>query len=341
MNTILVWKEQLQNIYAKYSLYIDIALKFILSMLVFGLINTRIGFMEAASGWECTLGLSVICAFMPMTIMLIAATALVLLHFYSVSIGIVGLVAAMFLLLYIFLLRFTSNKAWLVLLTAVAFALKVPLVIPVAIGLLATPMGMIPVICGGVAYYIIYYVKTSSSTFKVEEVSELIEVILTAVKQIVGNKEMWIMIAAIAISILLIYGIRTRFFDHAWKIASVVGAVVMIVICTAGNIIMDLHISYPEVILNAVVAIAAGLLLEVIFFGVDYTRTEQLEFEDDEYHYYVKAVPKYAVTAPEKSVKQIVKPESTYQPDQSQDAEEILLTRSLSKELGLENQNNE
>lgn len=336
MNTILVWKEQLQNLYAKYSLYIDIALRFILGFLVFGLINTRIGFMEAASGWICTLGLSVICAFMPMTIMIIAATVLVLLHFYSLSIAVLGLSTVLFLLLYIFFLRFTANKAWLVLLTAVAFAVKVPLVIPVAVGLLATPMSMIPVICGAAAYYIIYYVKTSSATFKAEEVSEMIEVILTAVKQIVGNKEMWIMIAAVAICILLVYGIRTRFFDHAWKIASVVGAVAMIVICTAGNIVMDLHISYPEVIINAVVAIVIGLLLEVIFFGVDYTRTEQLEFEDDEYHYYVKAVPKYAVTAPEKSVKQIVKPEGVYQPDQPQDAEEILLTRSLSKELGLE-----
>ena len=40
-------------------------------------------------------------------------------------------------------------------------------------------------------------------------------------------------------------------------------------------------------------------------FSVDYTRTEYLQFEDDEYYYYVKAVPKAVVTIPEKTVKRI------------------------------------
>ena len=58
----------------------------------------------------------------------------------------------------------------------------------------------------------------------------------------------------------------------------------------------------------------------------DSTRTEHLEFEDDEYPYYVKAVPKIGVTVPEKSVKHI----------NEKAAEDILLTRSLNKELGLD-----
>ena len=66
MNTILVWKEQIQIIYAKYSTYIEIGLKFILGLLVFGLINSRVGFMDTASSLVCTLGLSVVCAFLPM-----------------------------------------------------------------------------------------------------------------------------------------------------------------------------------------------------------------------------------------------------------------------------------
>ena len=34
-------------------------------------------------------------------------------------------------------------------------------------------------------------------------------------------------------------------------------------------------------------------------------RAEKVQFEDDEYYYYVKAVPKVTVTRPEKQVKQI------------------------------------
>ena len=38
---------------------------------------------------------------------------------------------------------------------------------------------------------------------------------------------------------------------------------------------------------------------------VDYARSERLQFEDDEYYYYVKAIPKVAMTTPEKTVKKI------------------------------------
>ena len=40
-------------------------------------------------------------------------------------------------------------------------------------------------------------------------------------------------------------------------------------------------------------------------FGGDYSRTERLEYEDDEYYYYVKAVPKATVATSERSIKKI------------------------------------
>ena len=38
---------------------------------------------------------------------------------------------------------------------------------------------------------------------------------------------------------------------------------------------------------------------------MDYSRTEKVQFEDDEYYYYVKAVPKMTVAAQTKTVKKI------------------------------------
>ena len=92
-----------------------------------------------------------------------------------------------------------------------------------------------------------------------------------------------------------------------------------------------------------------GLVLELLFFSVDYSRTENIQFEDDEYYYYVKAVPKVGVAVPEKKVKRITEnqPQETTviredadlnNINTENDADDILLTRSLSKELGLEKQ---
>ena len=67
-------------------------------------------------------------------------------------------------------------------------------------------------------------------------------------------------------------------------------------------------------IFSGILGVVIGLFLEVIFFSVDYSRTENVQFEDDEYYYYVKAVPKVGVQMPEKQVKHITE-------HQGQDAE--------------------
>ena len=290
MSTLLVMKEQLQVLYAKYSTYITIGMRLILGLLVFGLINSNIGFMKAASSGLCTVGLAAVCAFLPTIVMVLAATALILLHLYSLSM-VIAIVAVMyFFVMYIFYFRFTTRLAWLALLTAVGFALKVPFAVVVGIGLLGTPVCLIPAVCGAFTYYMVHFVKTSSSTFKDGSASSMADGLMSFTKQTLANKEMWVMIAAVVFCVLVVYSVRTRALDHAWKIASVAGTAAAVVVCVAGNVALNTHISYVVLLVGGAAAIAVGLILEVLFLAVDYSRTEHLEFEDDEYHYYVKAM---------------------------------------------------
>lgn len=373
MSTLLVWREQLQRLYAKYSMYIMWALQFVLGLCVFGLINSNIGFMKAASSIVCTAGLSAVCAFLPLTVMVLAATGMILLHFYALSLSITLVTILIFLLMYIFYFRFTPKKAWLVLLTPVAFALKIPFVIPVAFGLLGTPIGALPAAFGTVVYYMLHFVKNSSSALKGGDMKGMLASATTYAKQSLNNKEMWVMVIAIVVSLLIVYAIRTRSVNHAWKIGTTAGVITAVVTGTVGNLALSVHLSYVSMILGGALAIVVGLALEFLFFSVNYARTEQMQFEDDEYYYYVKAVPKIGVAVPEMSVKHInerqeilggqetvvidsadmqqaikkqkagrrqnggVRAEKQTQPEETgQNTDEILLTRSLTRELGLD-----
>ena len=77
------------------------------------------------------------------------------------------------------------------------------------------------------------------------------------------------------------------------------------VVTAMGSIALGVNISYGPLIIGNIVAAVAGLVLELFLFSVDYARSERLQFEDDEYYYYVKAIPKVAMTTPEKTVKKI------------------------------------
>ena len=96
--------------------------------------------------------------------------------------------------------------------------------------------------------------------------------------------------------------------------------------------VLEGNISYVSITVSAVLGIALGLVLEFFFFSVDYSRTENIQFEDDEYYYYVKAVPKVGVSVPEKQVKHITEDTG----NRNKNTEDILLTKSLSKELGID-----
>ena len=65
---------------------------------------------------------------------------------------------------------------------------------------------------------------------------------------------------------------------------------------------MGISISVVSMIIFSVVSVLIGLVLEFFVYGGDYTRTERLEYEDDEYYYYVKAVPKAIVAGTDKKV---------------------------------------
>lgn len=342
MSTLLVWREKLQKIYAKYSTYILKALQFIFGLVLFGLINANIGFMKTASSVFCTAGLAVICTFFPMIVMVTAAAALILVHFYSLSLPIAAVSLVIFLIMYIFYFRFTPGKAWLVLLSALAFGLKIPLVIPIAFGLMGTPVWIVPASCGVIAYYMVDYVKDSAAALRNTDAESLFDSLMSFTKQVLTSREMWLMVVTVVLGILVVNLVRTRAVDHAWKIASAAGAVVSVIVAAAGNIALNAGISYVSLIVSAVIGILVGVVLELLFFSVDYSRTENIQFEDDEYYYYVKAVPKVGVSAPEKEVKHITgnspRKEQTGLPEEigNTNTEDILLTRSLSKELGLD-----
>ena len=337
MSSILVLRERLKQIYASYSIYIQKAAQFLLGLFVFWQINSNVGFMKNAASIFCTLGLAVVCTFFPVIIMVLAATALILVHFYTLSLPIAIVSAVIFLLMYIFYFR---------------CALKIPFIIPVLFGLLGTPVWVVPASCGVISYYMLHFVKGSATALK--ETDGLTNGLMNFAKQVIAGKEMWLMVLAVAIGVLVVNLIRSRAVDHAWKIASFAGGAVCIIIATAGNMVLELHISYGTIILSSIIGILLGFVLELVFFSVDYSRTERVQFEDDEYYYYVKAVPKVVVATPEKTVKHITehtqeKEDKDVGEQEEQETEweevkrrtdDLLLTQSLSRELGLDNDPN-
>ena len=93
--------------------------------------------------------------------------------------------------------------------------------------------------------------------------------------------------------------------DYAWSIAIGTGAVVDFVVLLLGSMVMGVSLKVLPVLLGSLISAGLAILLQLAVFSMDYSRTEYVQFEDDEYYYYVKAVPKMTIAVPEKRVKKI------------------------------------
>lgn len=305
MTALLELRENLKKIYSRNEAFILPVIKFLLGFIVLSIINGKMGYMTKLDNMAIVLIISLLCSFLPTGFMAFFAMMFAVLHMYALSIETAAVGLVVFLLLYLLFLRFTAKEALVVVLTPVLCMLKLPYVMPVAMGLIGTPASCVSVGCGVVVYYLLQTVITNAPTINSMGAEEATAKLRLLIDGMLGNKAMLVMIAAFAITVIVVYLIRRMSVDHSWTIAMVVGVMIEVMILLVGDLMYDTNLSIVSALLGAVVTLIACKIIEFFRFCLDYSRTEKVQFEDDEYYYYVKAVPKMTVAAPTNTVKKI------------------------------------
>lgn len=308
MRNLLEVKELIKRIYSKYEVYIMPALKFILTLVVLSCINGQLGYMARINNISIVLMVSLLCSFLPTGFIILFAAIFVLLHFYALALEVALVGLCLFLVMLLLFFRFSPKDSLVVLLMPLCFGLHIPYAMPLAMGLIGTPASSISIACGVIVYYLIHFVSQNASAINALDAEETTARLRMAIDSILNNKEMLVVVAAFVFTVVLVYTIRRMALDHSWTIAMVAGTIVDVVILLLGDLMYDTNVSVLGVLFGSVVSLGLVIVLQFFVFSVDYSRTEKVQFEDDEYYYYVKAVPKMTVAAPEKTVKRINTP---------------------------------
>ena len=79
-------------------------------------------------------------------------------------------------------------------------------------------------------YHLLYdrLCEVSAAALKEADASGIAANLMSFTKQVLASKEMWLMVMAVTIGILVVNFVRTRGVDHSWKIASAAGAAVTV-----------------------------------------------------------------------------------------------------------------
>ena len=290
MTALLEIKQNIKRFYGEYEVYILPVLKFALAFVYFLWINSNMGYMKQLDNIFVILVLALVCAILPVSVMMFIGFAMMIGHCYAVGPEVAGFMLVLILFMMILFLRFSGSQNLTLILTPLSFGFSVPTLLPLGAGLLGSAVSALPAGCGVVIYYFIRFVHAQSAALS-DQGTEIAEKLKLLSDGLVQNWAMWITVIAFVVVVLLVNLLRTRSFDYAWRIA--------------GDFCLDVTVSMVPMIISTVVSVLIGFVLEFFVYGGDYSRTERLEYEDDEYYYYVKAVPKASVATSERSIKKI------------------------------------
>ena len=310
MTMFLELKEKLKAIYAEYGTYILPAAKFLLALAVFLSINHTLNYVPVLGNIFVVLILSLICAIIPLNGMVFFAMVMILLQCTGVHILAAAFGAVLFLTLWVLYLRFTSGEALALVLTPLAFALNIPAAVPIAFGLVSGPVSALSVACGLIVYYFMNLIQEPIAVLAAGEDLNMLDLVTALAEGIFQNEELLVAAICCTVTLLVVNLIRSLEADYAWEVSVVAGGIAYLVIQLAGALFLEVPVSVPVLVIGTVGACLICYVLQLFVFGGDYSRSKMFRFQDDEYYYYVKAVPKMAVANPDRTIKNISEEES-------------------------------
>ncbi len=305
MKSLLVLRESVRVIYSKYQVYILPLAKFLLCFVVLTGLNSQLGYMSTLNNSAIVLVVALMASFLPVNFMILASVLFSLGHFYAIGIEAAAAGFLFSFLLLVLYFRFTPKDTLVVLLLPLCFAMKIPAIIPIAVGLLLNPVSIFSIAFACTAYYFIQVVSQNAVLLGGSSELEMLDKFRLVVDGMIHNREMYVMIIAFSFTVFVVYMIRRLSIDHAWLIAIGSGALVCIIFIMVGDMSLNTDISIPATILGSIFSVAIAIVIKFFKFNVDYSRIEKVQFEDDEYYYYVKAIPKFTVSRPNKQVQKI------------------------------------
>ena len=331
-------RAKLTEIYQKYDFIIKTVLKFLLMFFAFSKISKVVGYNTSLSGKVLIIALAAFSSFLPPSLMVFAAVVYVFLQILTASVLIAVTVMMIFLVLYLFFLRFAPKEGLAVIATPVLMSFGFPYLVPLFLGMFGSVLSVVPAACGVVAFYILRAVRNNIIT--IDEIKAMkdqaLQIYMDILDDFLKNPQMYVVIAVFAVVIIIIVLVRTIQMDYAFEISLGVGTGVMILGYIIGSLKYEMDFTIGGMLFGSLISMGVVFLCLFFYRVLNYSAVERVQFEDERYYYYVTAVPKITTGTPKKAIRKILA-ERREEDDGSEEGEEEAIEAMESMLSGKQN----
>ncbi len=291
MERFLEIQQSIKRWYASYEGYVLPVFKFLTMFSVLLMLNWHLGYRLILMRWVLVILASLVSSLLPWSGLTAITVFWLIGHLTALSWEAAAALGAILLLEAMLHYLFLPGASILIVLVPMAFCLHVPYLVPLLAGIFGGPLTFIPVCEGVLTYYFLAGV-TADAGYLLDTTREIPAQFAASISGISGNSAFVTALIAFGACTIIVCAIRRMSFDYARYIAAGIGAAVMLVVYLAAYLAFDADVSPAAVLLGSLLGFILAEFFTVWGGALNYTKPEFLQYEDDEYVYYVKAVPK-------------------------------------------------
>ena len=296
MEKLIRLRGKLKQFYAVYSTYILMLAKFAVAMALFLTINRYFPGRAFLLRTIVVIAFALFCSVLPWGLVSFFSAVWLLAQASARSPG--GAIFLLVLLLVLAVVRYVllPGSGMAVPLMPLLYLWGIPYAVPAVVGLSGGITGFISVGSGLVFYHVLNFMAKNSAYLADRESSTLVQKMLFLLEGLLKNQRLLIGLVCFCLTTLLIWLISRLELAYARTIALAVGLILNAVMIGAACTVFGLSFSVLNLIAGTLAAFVIGMGYNIFGRFLNYGKTEKVQFEDDDYYYYVKAVPK--VTLP-------------------------------------------
>ena len=301
---MLELREKLYQYYVAYEKVAKWFFRFLGTLILFFSVAAQFGYEDKLTKPLILLGASVVGAFVTDSIRVFLVFLYTVVQIYFLSPVLAAGVLLAGGILFFLLLHYDHDTVLAAAFIPVFLWCKIPCFLVIILGLFFTPASLLSAISGAIFYYVLQSVKLCENMAGAKT-TELFELIKQVGDSIIYNRELYVVSAMLCIVLLVTWLFRKSKISYSFELGIVFGTVSSIVVLFMGNLFAECDFSMGFIIAGSLLSGVLAYVVHFFHMALDYGAIEEVQFEDDDYFYYVRAVPKMKMTVGEKTVKHI------------------------------------
>ena len=306
MSELLTIRDRIRDFLRKYDEIAMPIIKFVAAIIMYISINSLFGYSPLCNKGIVVFLLSVITALVSSAVAVLLGGVVILIHSLSVSLEVAIVFLLLFIIMYCMYMRMFPDCSWVLALVPILYVIKMQYAIPLIVALFAGYSGIVPAAFGVVLYHFAKCTKDVNSLAASATDEEKFSPLNYMVDEVFKNEQMLLTIIVFAVVITATYFVYRLPITYSQYAAVGIGGVCNILFFMICSVALGVdNVPMGWLVVGSVIGVAVSYVAQICKGMVDYSRKETVQFEDDEYYYYVKAIPKFNVPAKNKNVRKM------------------------------------